>query len=85
MIKTGAKINITDILRAIDEGGIEYGLINFEGTFSLVDKLGNVSEETVVWATYDADTVSKINWPRFLHKDIYDIAVSSKLHPLFAE
>ena len=85
MIKVGAKIDIKDMLRAIDETGIEYGLINFEGTFSLVDQLDNTSEEIVVWATYDAETVSQINWDRFLHDNVYDIATTSKLQPAFTD
>jgi len=49
----------------------------------LIDNLGNTSEEIVVWATYPADTVSKINWDNFLFKNVYDIASSHKFHPAF--
>lgn len=85
MIKTGARIDIADMLQAIDETGVSYELINFEGTFSMVDRLGNAREETVVWATYDAETVAKINWPNFLTDNVYNVAASSKRHPAFQD
>lgn len=85
MIKTGAKIDIRDMLQAIDEARIEYYLINVEGSFSLVDQLGNSREETVVWATYSVETVSQINWAQFLSRNVYNIASTTKQHPLFWE
>lgn len=83
LIKRGAKVDIKDTLKAVDDAGASFSLINIEGTFSLADKLGNASEETVVWATYDAATVSQVNWPNFLTDNVYDIAMTYKLHPVF--
>lgn len=85
MIKTGARIDIADMLQAIDETGVSYELINFEGTFSMVDRLGNAREETVVWATYERATVDQINWDGFLTDNVYNVAASSKRHPAFQD
>lgn len=85
MIKDGAKLDIVDILKAVDGCGIEYELINVEGTFRMKDKLGNAAEQTVVWATYPAETVGRINWDGFVFDDVYDIASTYKLHPAMGE
>lgn len=85
MIKTGVKIDLKDMLKALNDSGIEYGLVNFEGSFSMVDQLGNTKEMTVVWATYEAATIKQINWPNFLHKNVYNIASTAKQHPAFQD
>lgn len=80
-----AEIDITNALRAIDETGIDYYLVNFEGTFSLTDANGNTSEQTVVWATYPKETVNTINWDDFLWRNVLDSASTHKLHPAIEE
>lgn len=84
-IRTGAQIDIKEILRVVTESSLPYTILNLEGTFSLVDALGNSNEAVVVWASYDPETVSKINWPNFLHKNVYQIATTHKFHPAFEE
>jgi hypothetical protein len=85
MFKGGAMLDIADILKVINGSGVDYYLVNLEGTFALIDKLGNTSEETVIWATYPVETVSKINWDNFLFKDVYNIASTHKFHPAFEQ
>lgn len=84
-IRTGAQIDIKEILQVVAESGLPYAILNLEGTFSLVDALGNSSEAVVVWATYEPETISQINWPNFLHKNVYEIATTHKFHPAFEE
>lgn len=85
MIKSGAKMDIADILKAVAQNGVEYNLINIEGTFSMIDQLGNSEEKTVAWATYDSATVSQINWDNFQWKNVYNIATTAKQVEAFQE
>lgn len=51
LVKDGARIDGVDILRALSETGVPYNTVSLEGTFPLVDQLGNSAEERVVLAT----------------------------------
>lgn len=85
MIKGGARQEVKEMLKAINAAGLEYYLINIEGSFSLVDQFGNSSEQTVIWATYPKETVDQINWANFRSDNIYAIASTAKQHPAFQE
>ncbi|MDM8527417.1 hypothetical protein QUF58_04325 [Anaerolineales bacterium HSG24] len=85
ILKNGIKIDIFNMLQAIHETDIPYYIINFEGTFSMIDAFGNTEEKTVVWATYETTVVDNINWSEFLFYDIYNIASTSKQHPEFED
>ncbi len=83
MVKSSAKINIVDILKAVQSSGYDYSEVTIFGTFSLTDKFGNSEESMVVQATYTRSTINRINWKNFLYDDVYDIADSVRLHPAF--
>lgn len=83
MIKGGAQIDVTDMLKTIAHSDITYDSVRLHGTFPLVDKYGNVTETAVVKVVYTADTIQKINWDNFIFKNVYDIADSMLLHPAF--
>ena len=85
MIRDGVKLDIVDVLKALDESGIEYDFVNFVGTFSMVDNLGNAEEMPVVWVTYSKDIVDQINWSGFIFSDVYEIADTVKMHPAFED
>ncbi len=85
MIRSGAQLDAVDILEAIDSSTLEYNTINLIGTFPLVDVYGNSEETQVVWITYSFEAVDKINWSNFLYSNIYIIADSVNLHPVFQE
>ncbi len=85
MTKSGAKIDATDIVKAIANSDVDYELLNLEGTFSLIDTYGNTSEEVVVWLTFTPATVNRINWENFLWSNIYDVADSSNIRPVFQD
>jgi len=83
LIKSGAQIDIADILEAIDESGFEYGSVFVEGTFSMVDQYGDASEMVVISARYTRTTVERINWENFLWDNVYAIADEVWVHPAF--
>jgi hypothetical protein len=91
MIRKGAQMDVADLLKAIRASGLPFGLINLTGTFSMRDKFGNIEETPVVWLTYSAETIRKIDWHDSLFINaslwtvVYDIADSKKLHPAMEE
>ena len=85
MLKGGAKLDVTNMLEAIAGSDFEYSSVLVEGTFSLIDQFGNTSEDKVVRALYQRETVDRINFERFLHDDVYDIADDTTIHVLFQE
>lgn len=83
LIKSGTQMDIADILEAIDKSGLKYGSVHVEGTFSMVDQYGNVSEMVVVSAIYMRATIERINWENFLWDNVYAIADEVWVHPVF--
>lgn len=87
MIRGGAQMDVANVLKAVHNSGMQFGLLNLTGTFSMQDNFGNKEEMPVVWLTYSAATVDKINWdnPLFINgslwTEVYTIADSVKLHP----
>ena len=61
----------------------QYEYASFRGTFSMVDRLGNATESTVVQATFDRDTIDRINFQHFLPDNVYEIATTTGVHPDF--
>lgn len=85
LIKASARHDAVKILKAIAELGVDYSAILLEGTFPLVDKLGNSSESVVVHASYPKATIDKINWANFLSDNVYAVADDVTIHPAFRE
>ena len=83
MIRGGARIDIRDMLEVIADGSETYTTVFLQGTFAMVDQLGNASETPVVEATYTKDTVDRINFENFLTDNVYAIAENTDLHPQF--
>jgi hypothetical protein len=81
MVKGGIKMDICDVIKAVQESGYDFDQISIEGTFTLVDKFGQESESQVVRATYSRATAERINWSSFLTDNIFDVADSSWVHP----
>ena len=81
MVKRGIKMDICDVIKAVQESGYDFDQISIEGTFILVDKFGQESESQVVRATYSRATTERINWSNFLTENIFDVADSSWVHP----
>jgi hypothetical protein len=87
LIMVGVQTDITDMLKVISTSGLlpEFQFVTFVGTFPLVDKFGNVTEDRVVTANYNKSTVDKINWDNFLYTNIFDIAELSFIHPAMTQ
>lgn len=85
MIKTGAKIDVADILETVAKSGIQYQKVELIGTFSMVDKFGNASEDPVIALMYERATIERINWENFLFDNVYDVADFVKIHPAFQD
>jgi hypothetical protein len=81
----GARQDVVDVLKTISQANLslDYQLIQFAGTFSMVDAYGNVSESVVIRASYFRETIQKINWLNFLNDNVFVIADSSYVHPEF--
>jgi len=85
MIKSGAKRDVTDILKTVAQSGIKYGSVYARGTFSMQDKFGNTQETVVIEAKYTRATVDRINWSNFLSSNVYVIADEIWIHPAFRD
>lgn len=86
LIKDSARLEATDILKAIRAAKVgDYSGATLEGTYSLVDKLGNASEERVVLAMYSKGVIDAIDFDNFYFKDVFDpgVADSVQIHPAF--
>jgi hypothetical protein len=90
-IKTGARIDVADMLKVIRESGVPVSTVRLVGTFSMVDSFGNASEMPVERLTFSAETIEKINWSdrgyvnNVLHQYVHEIADELDLHPAFQE
>lgn len=86
-IVSGIQSDIVDILKTVDQSGLvpNYKNITVSGTFVLVDKFGNESEDIVVTMFYYRATVDKINWDNFIFTNIFDIADQRFIHPALQE
>lgn len=61
-----------------------YTEVALEGTYALVDQLGNASEERVVFARYPADIVNRINFDNFDFTNVFEVAEGDPfIHPAF--
>lgn len=76
-------MDIVDILKATNSSSFDFRSLNIVGTFAMVDKLGNSSEDDVLRVTYLRTTVDRINWTGFLTDNVYEVAESVWLHPAF--
>jgi len=83
LIVMGAKISATQILELVQGSGAPIDTVRIAVTFSMQDKLGNASEQRVVYAEYPKATISKINFKNFAFKNIWEISSSSMVHPAF--
>ena len=85
MVRGGARLDVKNLVRAIDESRIDFTGLWLFGTFSMVDAFGNAEEMEVVKMFYDRATVDRINWDSFLTDNIYVIADDEWVHPAFQD
>src|SRR5205807_9845194 len=85
LTKDTARTEAVDILKAIHDVRPDMSGVFLEGTYPLVDKLGNSQEETVVRASYELNVVMGINYDGFNFKNVFEdgVASSADVHPAF--
>lgn len=85
LIRVGALMDIENMLKAIDDSGMEYESVSIIGTFALSDQFGNSSESPVIRSRFTRETVDKINWDGFSRRNLPDIADDWWEHPAIQE
>ena len=80
-IKEGIWMDITETIKQLSNRG--YGTVSFDILFPLVDKHGNEENGSVIKASFDKDTLAKINWENFNYKNIPDVATTYWQHSDF--
>jgi len=83
LIKDAARIEARDILEEVAKSKVDYKFVNLNGTFELVDQLGNAAETEVVNTIYSKEIVDKINFENFNFKNVFDIDPTAFIHPTF--
>jgi hypothetical protein len=83
LTKDTLRLEATEILEAVSKSSFRFRTVLLEGTFPLVDKFGNESEEIVVRAVFTRNVVERINYENIAFKSILDLAGSSSVHPAF--
>ena len=83
LTKDTARLEATDILEAVQGSSFTYRRVALSGTFTLVDQLGNESEDEVVRGNFSRQLINKINFENFDFKNVFEIADSAYIHPAF--
>ena len=83
MIARSARLDIRNMLEVITDSQEPYTSVLFRGTFSLVDQLGNASEDTIVEATFTKSVIDRINFENFLTDNMYAITKETNIHREF--
>lgn len=84
-IVTGIQGDAAAVLRAIDESGVAYEQVFLAATFAVRDAAGNDSEEEVMLASFDRETIERINWENFLATDVFELALNYNIAPALSE
>lgn len=83
MIKGGAQMDVFNLMKALYQSSYEMDVINIFGTFSMQDRYGNVTEETVLKCQLTHATGEKINWNNMLWDHFFEVLDSVWWHPVF--
>jgi hypothetical protein len=85
LIVGGMKLDTVEVLKAIDASSIPYEWIFIGSTFAMQDQFGNVDEMEVLTLAYKKETVDRINWDNFSFSNVFDVADTFVIHPVFQE
>ena len=83
LLQAGARHDIYAVLQVVSSLEPVPDTTRLSGFFGLQDAFGNVQETQAVTVAYSAATLGRINWDGFLAEDVYTIADSVTLHPIF--
>jgi hypothetical protein len=82
-IKSGMQNDVINILKAIDHSKFAYIFVVLSGSYSMYDQNGNMAEMQVVNFGFNKSAIDKISWENFQSSDIYNLADTQIIHPLF--
>ena len=82
-ILRGALRDVLDIGEALKKSGLRITTLDLVGSFVMVDKYGNHSEDPVLTVTFEAETLSKINWDGMLIENVPNVADHIWVHAAF--
>ncbi|MBM7644061.1 hypothetical protein JOD45_000252 [Scopulibacillus daqui] len=82
MIKKGMWMSISKTLKDLKDN-TKFDKIAFNIVFPMQDQYGNASNNIVMKATFDRDTLDKINWENFMFENIPNVANEYWEHPSF--
>ena len=83
--KSGAKKDVLEVLEAIRDSTVDVSRVTMRGSRSLADVYGNVSEGDVVRASYDKETIDRINFENVRTDNAWIIADQIWILPDFQD
>ena len=83
--KSGAKRDVLGVLEAIRDSTVVVSRVTMRGSRSLVDVYGNVTEGDVVRASYDKETIDRINFENVRTDNAWIIADQIWILPDFQD
>jgi hypothetical protein len=72
--KADAQIDVTNILKVLENSNTHFIYVNLIGNVSMQDKYGNAAEIQAMSLGFNKSKLDKINWEDFQPSDIYDLA-----------
>jgi hypothetical protein len=83
MTKDGGRIDVRDIITAVKASSIDADMLVVQGTYSMKDAYGNVSEQVVTTVRYSRATLARINPKEIETHNVFDVADSASVVPAF--
>lgn len=80
-----AQMDAAQILQTVYESGMGFDPVILSGTYVLEDAYGNTTEEEVVFASYSAETLGRIQWENFRPVNVFDLATRKFYQTQFQE
>lgn len=87
LTKLGIRLDLKDVLQIISQSNtsLPYRSVVVVATYPYVDVYGTVTDVNIVIATYNRESIEKVNWETFMTDNIYSLANQDSLyiHPDF--
>ena len=82
-IKQGAENDVFNVMKALYQSDYPIQEIHMFGSFSMKDKYGNLSEDSVLTSSLTKTTEQKINWDNLYADELFEILDTLTWHPAF--
>ena len=83
MIKTGARLDVQNILKTVKASDVDASVIVLRGTFAMQDAYGNASEDVVMTLTYFDSTLAKMQLANLTGDQVVALADEQFIVPAF--